>query len=567
MSSFIPVTAPFDDQQRAWLNGFFAGLMGLPSEEAGAVAKAGAEAAAAAGLPSGGVAIMEPPTTEGEEDFPWHDADLSMEERMELAKDRKIEHRLMAVMAQLDCGSCGYVCRSYAEAIATGTEKNLTLCSPGGKQTKQMIKLLLKDGSQAGKSNGHAATANGAPDISAHNISAHISAPASNGRLANGRHPAGSDAGGFNRANPFSAPLVAVTRLNRPGSAKDVRHVVIDLAGSGLKYEVGDALGAYPVNCGELAAAIVARLGAEAGTRVCLPSGTEKPLIDALRDDLCLRDATDELLELLAARIDDAKARETLEQMLADGTPDGFDVLDALDIASRATVTATEVIETLSPLNPRLYSIASSMKQVGQQVHLTVGKVTYQGGGRLRKGVASTMLADRLRPGETLRVFVQHNHGGFTVPVDDSVPMIMVGPGTGIAPFIAFLQERQARAATGKNWLFFGDQHQASDFLYEQELEAFAESGLLTRLDTVFSRDGDEKVYVQDRMRHHAAELWSWLSGGGHFYVCGDAARMAADVERTLLDIISEQGAMDAAAAKSYLKDLAATARYVRDVY
>jgi sulfite reductase (NADPH) flavoprotein alpha-component len=224
-------------------------------------------------------------------------------------------------------------------------------------------------------------------------------------------------------------------------------------------------------------------------------------------------------------------------------------------------------VETLAPLNPRLYSIASSMRKVDQQVHLTVGKVTFEKDGRLRKGTTSTMLADRLQPGDRLRVFVQPNHGGFTVPVNDDAPMIMIGPGTGIAPFIAFLQERDARRATGRNWLFFGDQHRACDFLYEQELEQYKQAGLLTRLDTAFSRDGSEKVYVQDRMRQNASELWSWLSAGGHVYVCGDAQRMAADVEQALLEIICEQGGMDASAAKAYLKELSASKRYVRDVY
>ncbi len=556
MSSFIPDTAPFDDQQRAWLNGFFAGLMGLSESQSGATAQAGVDAAATAGLLRGAVATLDPPQGETEEDFPWHDASLSMDERIELAKDQGIERKLMAAMAQLDCGSCGYVCKTYAEAIASGGEKNLTLCSPGGKETKQMIKLLLKDGSEAGKTNGHVTANNGAHG---------------NGHAANGHANAHPDpvrvAAGYDRQNPFSAPLIEASKLNNAGSAKDVRHVVIDLSGSGLNYEVGDALGVYPVNCDQLAATIVTRLGADPSTRVRVPDGCEMQLIDALREVYCLRDANDELLELLAGRIDVATAKASLEQMLSDGTPPGFDVLDALDLAPRATVTATEVLETLSPLNPRLYSIASSMKKVGQQVHLTIGKVTYEHAGRVRKGVASTMLAERMQPGDRLRVFVQSNHGGFTVPQSDETPMIMVGPGTGIAPFIAFLQERQSRRACGKNWLFFGDQHQACDFLYEQELKEYTQSGLLTRLDTAFSRDGDEKIYVQDRMRQRAAELWSWLSAGGHFYVCGDASRMAADVERALLDIITSQAAMDTAAAKAYLKNLAATGRYVRDVY
>ncbi len=230
-------------------------------------------------------------------------------------------------------------------------------------------------------------------------------------------------------------------------------------------------------------------------------------------------------------------------------------------------VTATEFMETLEPLNPRLYSIASSMKKVGSEVHLTVGKVTYEREGRLRKGVASTMLAERVGEGEAVRVFVQPNHGGFTVPKSSDTPMIMVGPGTGIAPFVAFLQERDANGSSGKNWLFFGDQHEATDFLYRETLDDYLQRGVLARLDTAFSRDSDEKVYVQDRMRENGAELYRWLKDGAYFFVCGDAARMANDVHQALIEIISEQGVMSVKEAERYVDQLKSDQRYVRDIY
>ena len=533
VSSFIPVTAPFDEQQRAWLNGFFAGLMGLDLHRVDGGMQAGLDAAIASGFTTAGGSSIA-----AAEDFPWHDSAITLDDRMAMVKEKPLERKLMAAMAQLDCGSCGYLCQTYAEAIASGTESNLTLCSPGGKETKQMIKLLLKDGAETGSINGHSTAT---PPVAATT--------------------------GFNRKNPFSARLIESRTLNKPGSAKDVRHVVIDLAGSELNYEVGDALGIFPVNCHELASAVVLKLAADPSTKVRTPLGNTKPLIDAISEDCCLREPSDELLELLSGRVDDSLTRDSFAKLLADGTPAGFDVLDALELASRANVTATEVVESLSPLNPRLYSIASSMKKVGHQVHLTVGKVHYESGGRLRKGVASTMLADRIPVGETVRVFVQPNHGGFTVPANNDVPMIMVGPGTGIAPFVAFLQERESRVAKGKNWLFFGDQHQAKDFLYEDELNHYLRTGLLTRLDTAFSRDGNAKVYVQDRMREQATELWGWLSTGANFYVCGDASRMAADVDKALCEVIATHGKMNASVAKDFVKQLASSGRYVRDVY
>jgi len=217
-------------------------------------------------------------------------------------------------------------------------------------------------------------------------------------------------------------------------------------------------------------------------------------------------------------------------------------------------------------LAPRLYSIASSLRAHPEEVQLTVGKVACEKGGRLRKGVASTMFSDRLKPGDLVRVF-PHASSDFTVPADPGAPMIMVGPGTGVAPFRAFLQERAATNAQGKNWLFFGDQHVATDFLYREEFDAMRESGILTRLATAFSRDQEEKVYVQDRMREKGAKLFRWLEEGAYFFVCGDARRMAVDVDRALHEIIAAEGHMSMGDAAQYVGEMKKAHRYVRDVY
>ncbi|WP_068140942.1 sulfite reductase subunit alpha [Roseimaritima ulvae] len=535
--TLIPESAPFSEEQRAWLNGFFAGLMGIE----GASADAALQQASAAGL------LPEQQTAEEEETFPWHDDSLPIVDRMELADGKPLERRLMAAMAQLDCGSCGYVCQTYAEALARGEESSLALCSPGGKETKKMLKTLLAEEQAEAGSNG--ASSNGAGQGGA-------PATKSNGTAA-----------AWSRQNPFPATLLESRPLNQEGSAKDTRHVAIDLSGSGLSYQVGDALGIYPVNCGELAELIVEQLSADANVNVRTPLGNEKPLLTALQEDCCLKDPSDELIELLIERIDDLVAKTDLQTMLREGVPEGVDVLDILQLAGPATVSATEVMETMEGLIPRLYSIASSMQQVGQQVHLTVGKVTFERNGRLRKGTASTMLAERVAPGEKLRVFVQPQHGGFTVPADPNTPMIMVGPGTGIAPFIAFLQERVATKASGKNWLFFGDQHEACDFLYQQELQAYQSLGALERVSTAFSRDGSQKIYVQDRMHQLADELWQWINAGAHFYVCGDASRMAVDVDRALKQIIARESGMSENETRQYVDQMIAEKRYVRDVY
>jgi len=536
----IPETAPFNDEQRAWLNGFFAGLTGASGDPSSVAPTLGM-------IPGAGAAIAEPPPEE--EDLPWHDSSLPIVDRMSLAEGRPAEKRLMAAMAQLDCGSCGYLCQTYSEAIANGEETNLSLCSPGGKETKQMIKKVLAEGGPT---------------------TANTPTPSSNGVSANGANTNGAaqrTAAQWSRKNPFTAKLIESRPLNLEGSAKDTRHVVVDLSGSGLQYHVGDVLGILPTNCPELASKIIDAIAADPQVAMTTPSGKMKPLHRALCEDYCLKDPNDELLELLIDRISDASRKSTLRRMLDEGTPDGFDVLDVFEVAKGATVTATEVIETLDPLNPRLYSIASSMKKVGDQVHLTVGKVVFEREGRVRKGVASTMLADRIGDGDTVRVFVQPNQAGFTVPENPETPIIMVGPGTGIAPFVSFLQEREETKASGKNWLFFGDQHEAFDFLYREELQRHHTDGLLTRLDTAFSRDDDLKVYVQDRMRDNASELWHWLQSGAVFYVCGDASRMAKDVDKALHEIIATEGGLSDEDSRAYVKELSSNGRYHRDVY
>jgi sulfite reductase (NADPH) flavoprotein alpha-component len=533
--SVIPESAPFTPEQRAWLNGFLAGWVGLETANR---LNGNLPAAALDALPAPAAKPAEP-----EETFPWHDPNLTIVERLELAEGKPVERRLMAAMAQLDCGACGYVCKTYSEAIASGTEKNLALCSPGGKNTAKAIKQLLKD---AGGANGNGA----AP-------------AATNGHAANGHAAAGST---YHRNNPFLAKLKSTRNLNQPGSAKHTAHVVIDLTGSELKYKVGDALGVYPTNPPELVDAIVATTRLNPDFPVSGPSGEEISFRDALRRKYCLRSAPEELVELLVQRAADDLERAAVAAALADETYENFDVLDALQLTPSAALSESELLETLPPLSPRLYSIASSLKAHADEVHLTVGRVSYELNGRQRLGVASTMFADRVNAGDAVGVFI-HNSTDFTVPADPAAPMIMVGPGTGIAPFRAFLEERQATAATGMNWLFFGDQCAATDYLYEEEFAQMQSSGFLTRLDVAFSRDQAHKVYVQDRMREHGAELFQWLEAGGYFFVCGDARRMAADVDRALHEVICEHGGKSADEAKEYVNRLKLQKRYVRDVY
>jgi sulfite reductase (NADPH) flavoprotein alpha-component len=555
----LPETAPFSPAQRAWLNGFFAGLLGLEANGDGASASAPAMArvAVAAAIGNGHAAAANghghaPAATatavmDAEEEFPWHDPALPLDERLDLAEGRPHERKLMAAMAQLDCGACGYLCQTYAEAIAHGEEKDLTRCSPGGKETAKTLKALVAAQGTAttsgaamtsvvaGNGNGTAATTTNGTAMT------HVVARPS-----------------YHRGHPFPAKLIASLPLNGPGSQKDTRHVMIGLAGSDLAYKPGDALGVYPENCPDLVDEVLRALGAD--DRLDLRS--------ALLRECALDRPSHDLLELLVESATDPDEADHLTR-LRDGDDAWIDTADVLDVLRRHPSVRPDVEEfvaVLGRLQPRLYSISSSPRAHPEEVHLTVGVVRYTKDGRARKGVASTFLAERVRAGEEVRVFVHPSHR-FQLPDHGEAPMIMIGPGTGIAPFRAFLEDRQATGAGGKNWLFFGDQCRATDFLYEEELRRFQQDGLLTRLDVAFSRDQAEKVYVQTRMLERAADLWGWLEEGAHVYVCGDAKRMASDVDRALQQVVAEQGRLSAEDAKLYVMQMTKSGRYQRDVY
>jgi sulfite reductase (NADPH) flavoprotein alpha-component len=385
---------------------------------------------------------------------------------------------------------------------------------------------------------------------------------------------AASSTNPYTKDNPLAAKLLENRVLNKDGSIKDVRHLVIDIAGSGLTYTVGDSLGVYPTNRPQLVEEIIELLGATGNEPVNLPRLTAPvSLREALTAKVSLAGPTKKILEALAARTTDPKEKEQLQALLAPEAKEALEIflgqreyIDLLEEFPNARLTPQEFVDHLRRLMPRLYSIASSPRAHPGQVHLTVAPVRYESNFRRRYGVCSTFLADRVTRRKTLiPVFVAQSH--FGLPEDPTRDIIMVGPGTGIAPFRAFVQERVATHAPGRNWLFFGDQHAATDYLYGDEWKKLLAEGELARIDLAFSRDQAKKVYVQDRMREAAAELWAWLKGGAYFYVCGDAHRMAKDVDAALHEIIAQQAGLDAAAAADYVKQMKKDKRYQRDVY
>lgn len=373
--------------------------------------------------------------------------------------------------------------------------------------------------------------------------------------------PAAERAEPRERNVPVRARLAVNRWLNSTDSDKEVRHYEIDLTGTGITYQAGDSIAVHATNDPALVEALLGEFGVGADYAV---TGHEQPLGALLTEHFEIRTPSRALLTLAASRTTDAEVSAALQSGDTHGGTENSWLYgkDVLDIVTLADLTVDEVLDTLRPLQFRDYSIASSPVAHPESVHLTVASVRYDLGGRVHGGVASTFLADRCQ--DVLVHLRPNNH--FRLPAAD-VPIIMIGPGTGIAPFRAFLQERHAAQATGRSWLFFGDRRRGTDFLYGEELEQFAADGVLTRLDLAFSRDQDAKVYVQQRMQENAEEFYRWLSEGAHVYVCGDADRMAKDVDAALHDIVARCGGMDAAAAHGYVNELIKSHRYVRDVY
>jgi len=526
LPNLVPETAPFTPEQRSWLNGFFAGLVSL---DTAGVTPLSAEQ---------GAALMPGAVGDGDDgEAPWHDQTMPMGERMKLAEGRPLRRRMMAAMAQQDCGQCGYSCEDYSNKIFLKEEERLNLCVPGGKETARMLKTLYDELDK-------------------------LPAPAAKAPAAETAPPPVAEPG-RSRDNPAVATFLSRTRLNKGNSEKETWHLDFDLTESGLDYVPGDSFGLYPANDPALVEAVIAALHAPADYPVA-----GRTLRDVLTDQVSLSPAPDALFQLFSYVT--GGERKLKARALASGEdPDGdaatLDVLAALEKFPGIRLDPEAFVEALDPLQPRVYSISSSFKAHPGRISLTVDSVRYDIGGRTRLGVASTFLAGRIDPGARLKVYVQKAHG-FALPADPSTPIIMIGPGTGVAPFRGFVQERIALGAGGRNWLLFGNPHGRSDFLYQLEWQDALKRGQLHRLDLAFSRDQAKKVYVQHRLREQGRDLYAWLESGAHLYVCG-AIAMGKDVHAALLDVIATHGGKSVDDANDYLNDLQAQGRYARDVY
>jgi sulfite reductase (NADPH) flavoprotein alpha-component len=535
--NLIPETAPFTSEQRVWLNGFFAGLLSLD----GGLTELSPEQSAAmlAGLPA-----ATPAAEDIDDGAPWHDQTIPIDDRMKLADGKPLRRRMMAAMGQQDCGQCGYNCEDYANALFRKSEERLNLCVPGGKTTARMLKTLHAelDTVPAAKSDLPAAVP-AAPAVTPSPV---------------------LSAAGRSRDHPVDAVFVGRTRLNKPGSEKETWHIEFDISESGLDYNVGDSFGIFPQNDPALVEAMVAAVGAPADFPIA-----SRTLREVLRDSTCLGLAPDMLFELVSY-LTGGERRQKAKNLAEGGDPDGdaatLDVLAAMEKFPGMRPDPEALLESLNALQPRLYSISSSPRVRQGRVALTVDAVRYPIGTRTRLGCASTYLAERAKPGDRVRVYVQKAQH-FALPADPAAPIIMIGPGTGIAPFRAFLHERMAAKAPGRNWLFFGHQRRDYDFFYEDELVGMRAAGVLTRLTLAWSRDAGQKIYVQHRMAEVGRDLWKWIADGAHIYICGDAKHMAKDVERALIDVIAAHSARSPEQAVSFLSELKKTGRYQTDVY
>ncbi|WP_198107269.1 assimilatory sulfite reductase (NADPH) flavoprotein subunit [Vibrio navarrensis] len=369
----------------------------------------------------------------------------------------------------------------------------------------------------------------------------------------------------YNKQNPYTATLLTSQKITGRDSGKDVRHIEIDLADSGLTYQPGDALGVWYENSAQLANSVAAAVGLS-GVESVEVEGESLSLHSALVSKYEITGANPQFVTKFAELSGSKKLQKLVEDKdklreYAANTQ----IVDVLK-EKKTKLSAEQLISLLRRLTPRLYSIASSQSEVDEEVHLTVGIVEYDVDGEVRQGGASSYLGQRLEEGEPVKVFIEHNNN-FKLPQDDSTPVIMIGPGTGIAPFRSFIQERDNRGADGKNWLFFGDRTFTQDFLYQVEWQKYLKSGILTRLDVAFSRDQHEKVYVQHRVLEQAEQVWQWLQDGAYVYICGDATRMAKDVHEALLVVAQQQGGLTREKAEEYFNELRKAKRYQRDVY
>lgn len=561
----VPENAPFDEEQRAWLNGFLAGVLGLASSEtrsAGSAAASGAAARARGAQPAPLGPATQPGASHSAGGHPaGGSAATSDAATADPAAKTSQERRLLSVLARLDCGQCGYSCQGYAQALATGSEQDTTLCVPGGVATRESLDALLAGPAQEARGGRVAVESSVA-----------LRVPHRDGRVPPAELPAApssSDAtcaaGSVEeRRRAQRLRVKSQRRLTLADAGSEIREVVLDLNGSQLNYRPGDSLAIFPHNDPDLVRALLRALGARGQELVTTPQGSCE-VWRCLLEHVDITHVREETLRLFAGVVHDGDAARSLAELRERGLPPGFDLLDLISMFPAIRPGVEQVVSTLGTLEPRLYSIASSPSSHPSELHLAVRVVRRERAGRERKGVASTFLTEGVFKGDDLAASVQSAER--YAALEGSVPLILLGAGTGVARHRAFLAELEARGRKGNTWLILASCFEGDEMLYQSDLEAWSKVGVLEHLDVIKLGQRGRRTGPHDLLRRRARRVVSWLDRGAVVYACGESKAFSGTLNDTLVEVLGRQGNMTPAEALDFLHELRRDGRYVEEVY
>jgi sulfite reductase (NADPH) flavoprotein alpha-component len=538
IEDLIPENAPFDEEQRAWLNGFLAGLLGLSAAPRAASSDAG-----------------EAPESDGGE-FPWADPQLDLERRLALAGGRPLELRLMAATAQLECGQCGYSCRGYARALASGSEPDSALCFPGGRATARSLKTMLAEAAAPARSEGDA-TGEGSQS----SVPPATPTPASTvvPRLSAVRS---AESSAERQLNPWR--VKSVEKHSDSGTDPELCELVLDRGGAPIPYRVGDSVAIAPQNDPDVVRQLLRALRARGQEQLSTPWG-QREAWRCLLEDADVTHVRDETLELLARSAQTAREARDIARLLEGPSAPDMGLLELLEAFPSARPRLTDLVATLGAIQPRLYSIASSPSVHPNEVRLAVRMKGYERGGREQKGVSSSFIASRVFAADTLPAHIQHTER-FVLPNDEQTPLIMLGYGTGVARYRAFLEELDHRGRRGNTWLIVINRPETFEPLYDTEIKHWLRKGVLERLDSERVGAG-RRASAHDLLRKRARVLGAWLERGAWLYVCGEALEIMAGLEETLIEVVARQLELSDGEAVAYVKTMRRERRYVTDTY
>jgi sulfite reductase (NADPH) flavoprotein alpha-component len=541
-AELVPENAPFDEEQRAWLNGFLAGLLGLANN------------AADAKPPGEGSRLERPPAAA---EPAWRNPALSLEQRLALSEGAELWARLASVFPQLDCGQCGSSCQAYAQALANGTEKDTTRCAPGGRPVLRQLERLLGDQARSARSD-RAWALGGAARRAVRSQETPSSAkltPSHPRLVGQGRE----------RGEAQRLRVKAQKKLTLADAGSEIREVVLETHEPLAGYQVGDCLSVFPHNDPDLVRALLRAVGARGQEVVSTPNG-ETEVWRCLLEDLDITHVREETLQLFAEEAGRSEEVNLLRQSLSQSIPSGFDLLDLIAMFPTSRPSIERIVATLGVLEPRLYAIASSPTYHPGELHLAVRVVRAERGGRERKGVASHFLSEGVFRGDDVSARVQPAER-FTLPADRTGPVIMLGSGTGLARFRAFLQELEARGRRGNTWLIMASCFEGDEALYDSELKAWSRIGVLEHLDVVKLGQRGRRIGPEDVLRKRARRVVSWLDRGAFVYACGEGKGLSSVLSDTLIDVLGRQGKMSRSEAADFLHVMRRDGRYVEEVY